>query len=63
MTCELISRNPAALVKLPAARKRRRKAWTEQARAFHDCARADPTLYAAYVLVLGLRRGDVLGPV
>ena len=65
MTRELIPRNPAALVKLPAARKRRRKAWTtEQARTFLESARANAdALYAAYVLVLvlGLRRGEVLG--
>jgi len=65
ITRELITRNPAALVKLPTARKRRRKAWTsEQARAFLESAKADgDAMYAAYVLVLvlGLRRGEVLG--
>ena len=64
-TRELIARNPAALVKLPAARKRRRKAWTtEQARTFLESAKVSAdALYAAYVLVLvlGLRRGEVLG--
>lgn len=62
---EQISRNPAALVELPAKRKPRRKSWTsEEARRFLESARTqrDP-LYAAYVmiLVLGLRKGEVLG--
>jgi integrase len=65
ITRELISRNPAALVKLRTPRRRRRKAWTsEQARRFLESARAaGDALYAAYVLtlVLGLRRGEVLG--
>lgn len=65
MVRELITRNPAAKLKLPAARKKRRKAWTsEQARRFLEHARAaEEALYAAYVLVLvlGLRRGEVLG--
>lgn len=65
VTRELIARNPAALVKLPAARKKRRKAWTtERARAFLESGKANAdALYAAYVLVLvlGLRRGEVLG--
>lgn len=65
ITRELISRNPAALVKLRTPRRRRRKAWTsEQARQFLESARAaGDALYAAYVLtlVLGLRRGEVLG--
>lgn len=65
VTRELIARNPAALVKLPAVRKKWRKAWTtEQARAFLESAKANAdALYAAYVLVLvlGLRRGEVLG--
>jgi integrase len=62
---ELIARNPAARVKLPSARKKRRKAWTsEQARRFLEHAkRAEDPLYAAFVLVLvlGLRRGEALG--
>lgn len=61
----LISHNPAAAVRLPAARPRRMIAWTaEQARQFLANARAehDP-LYPGYVLLLclGLRRGELLG--
>jgi integrase len=62
---QLISRNPAALVKLPRVRRRRGRAWTsDEARAFLESARVDDDpLYAAFVLilVLGLRRGEVLG--
>jgi integrase len=65
MDRELITRNPATRVKLPAARKKRRKAWTsEQARRFLEHTKtAEDGLYAAFVLVLvlGLRRGEVLG--
>jgi integrase len=53
------------LVKLPPARVRKRKAWTsEEARRFLESARRDgDPLYAAYVLVLvlGLRKGELLG--
>lgn len=63
---QLIRRNPATLVKLPRVRRRRRgHAWTsDEARAFLESARLDDDpLYAAFVLilVLGLRRGEVLG--
>jgi integrase len=69
LTCaieaEHISRNVAKLTKLPTARKARRTAWTSaEARRFLEHARAsDPRFYAAYVLVLvlGLRKGEVLG--
>lgn len=65
MTEELIIRNVAALVKLPAVRRRKGQAWsTEEARRFLESARRDnDPLYAAYVLVLvlGLRKGEVLG--
>jgi integrase len=62
---EQITRNVAAPVKLAAVRKPKRRAWTSDgARAFLESASTenDP-LYAAYVLVLilGLRRGEVLG--
>jgi integrase len=62
---ELIPRNVAALVRVPKPRRRKIKPWSvDEARAFLESARrrADP-LYAAYVLilVLGLRRGEVLG--
>ena len=60
-----MSRNVAALVKLPPVRRKQRKAWSsEEARRFLESARADCSrLYAAYVLVLvlGLRKGEVLG--
>ncbi len=62
---ELISRNVAALVRMPVPRIGRPQVWNvDQARRFLDSARdeADP-LYAAYVLLLllGLRRGELLG--
>jgi len=62
---ELISRNVAAMVRLPASRTRRVRAWSvDEACQFLESARTsrDP-LYAAYVLmlVLGLRRGEALG--
>lgn len=62
---ELITRNPAAMVRLPSGRTRKVKAWSvTEACQFLESARTghDP-LYAAYVLmlVLGLRRGEVLG--
>jgi integrase len=65
ITDELISRNVARMVKTPAGRSRKRKAWTsDEARTFLEAATAagDP-MYAAYVLVLvlGLRKGEVLG--
>lgn len=66
---ELISKNVAALTTLPSAsktrKKRQRVVWgVEEARKFLEHLRAvDDPLYAAYVLilVLGLRRGEVLG--
>ena len=55
----------AKLTKLPTVRKPRRTAWTSgEARWFLEHTRtADPKFYAAYVLVLvlGLRKGEVLG--
>ncbi|TDD61234.1 site-specific integrase [Actinomadura rubrisoli] len=64
---EILARNVAGLVKIPAARKRKRKAttWTvEEARRFLEHARdsGDP-LYAAWVLILvvGMRKGEVFG--
>lgn len=65
MTEELISKNVAALVKVRSGRKTQRKPWSvDEARQFLEHARtaADP-LYPAYVLVLvlGFRRGEVLG--
>lgn len=65
ITDGLISRNVASLVKLPPVRSRKRKAWSsDEARRFLESARADDDpLYAAYVLVLvlGLRKGEMLG--
>jgi len=63
---ELIAKNVAALVKVTKPRKTRKvKPWTvDEGRQFLQSARdADDTLYAAYVLilVLGLRKGEVLG--
>ena len=62
---ELLSRNPAAVIRLPAPRVRKRRWWTvDDARRFLESARsAGEPLYAAFVLilVLGLRKGEVLG--
>ncbi|WP_405804085.1 tyrosine recombinase XerC [Streptomyces sp. NBC_01187] len=65
MTEELITKNVAALVKVRSGRKQRREPWSvEEARTFLEAARkARDPLYPAYVLVLvlGFRRGEVLG--
>lgn len=64
---ELAPRNVASLVKVPTPPRRRRHggAWSvEEASQFLESARVDnDPLYAAYVLVLvlGLRKGEVLG--
>jgi len=63
---ELISKNPAALVRVKTPRtKHKVKPWSvDEARRFLESARvANDPLYAAYVLilVLGLRKGEVLG--
>jgi integrase len=62
---DLLARNVAAAVKLAPVRRRKGKAWSsDEARRFLESARDDEDpLYAAYVLVLvlGLRRGEVLG--
>ena len=62
---ELVSRNVAALVRVSVPRSTSRKVWTvEDARRFLESSRdsRDP-YHAGYVLllVLGLRRGEVLG--
>lgn len=62
---DLMTRNPAALARVRSPRTPRREPWSvDEARQFLEHARQghDP-LYAAYVLilVLGLRRGEVLG--
>ena len=68
LTCaaeEIIARNPAAIVRLPAPHTRKRRWWSvDEARQFLESTRhGQETLYAAYVLipVLGLRKGEVLG--
>jgi integrase len=62
---ELVSRNPVAVIRLPAPRTRKRRWWTvDDARRFLESARSTgEPLYAAFVLilVLGLRKGEVLG--
>lgn len=66
-TEDLIGKNVSMNVVMPKRRRptRTRKAWTtDEARAFLESARIDSDpLYAAYVLVLvlGLRKGEVLG--
>ena len=64
-TDEYVTRNVAELANLPVLRARKSKAWTtDEARRFLESARSenDP-FYAAYVLVLvlGMRKGEVLG--
>ena len=71
LTCaveeQIITRNPAAVIRLPSRRdsQRKRGSWTaDEARQFLESARGDDdALYAAYVLVLvlGLRKGELLG--
>ncbi len=62
---ELVPRNVAALVRVHVPRSTRREVWTvDDARLFLESSRdAGDTLHAGYVLllVLGLRRGEVLG--
>jgi integrase len=62
---ELVAKNVASLVKVPTVRRRRVKPWTvEEARQFLVSAKtAGDPFYPAYVLmlVLGLRRGELLG--
>jgi len=62
---ELVTRNVAALVRVPVPRSRKSPVWSvDEARRFLESARSeDDPLYAGYVLmlVLGLRRGELLG--
>ncbi|MGC0419586.1 site-specific integrase [Embleya sp. AB8] len=64
---EELTKNVASMVRVSSAKRSKRKAepWTStEAKAFLESARADDDpLYAAYVLilVLGLRKGEVLG--
>lgn len=62
---ELVPRNVAALVRVPVPRRQRPSVWSgAEARSFLNCTRKnqDP-MHAAYalMLLLGLRRGEVLG--
>jgi integrase len=60
---ELIPRNVARLVELPAWQRKDIQPWTaEQAAEFLSAARSDP-LYPAFLLLMlyGLRRGEVVG--
>jgi integrase len=71
LTCAVedqhISQNPAAIIRLTNRRepRRTRQSWTvDEARRFLENARSDnDVFYAAYVLilVLGLRKGELLG--
>ncbi|MFE4855975.1 tyrosine-type recombinase/integrase [Streptomyces sp. NPDC056670] len=65
VTEEEISKNVAALVRVPKPRRRRIKPWSvvEASRFLADAVARDDHLFAAWVLVLcfGLRRGEVLG--
>ena len=65
VTEELIPRNVASLLHVSKARTRKVKPWTvDEARRFLESAKRDrDPLYAAYVLilVLGLRKGEVVG--
>jgi integrase len=65
VTEELIPRNVAGLAHVSKPRKRKVKPWTvEEARRFLEPAKRDhDPLYGAYVLilVLGLRKGEVVG--
>jgi integrase len=72
LTCaieeQIIRSNPAAVIRLSSRDEQRRKrrkrySWTvDEARRFLESARRDSdVLYAAYVLVLVLGRGEVLG--
>jgi len=62
---ELVSRNVAQLLKTSKPRSKKTPTWSlEEVQQFLESARADnDPLYAAYVLilVLGLRKGEVLG--
>ncbi|TDC78926.1 site-specific integrase [Streptomyces hainanensis] len=62
---ELIAKNVAQMIKVPRARRKKPEPWSvEEACGFLERAEAERDyLYAAYVLVLvlGLRKGEVLG--
>jgi hypothetical protein len=56
ITRRIITRNPAAMIRLSSRRKPKRRSWTvDEARRFLESARRDDdVLYAAYVLILVL---------
>jgi integrase len=62
---EVLTRNVAAMIRVAKPRRRKIRPWTiDDARRFLESARADDDpRYAGYVLilVLGLRRGELLG--
>lgn len=60
---ELIVRNPARLVRLPAWRPKEIQPWKPEESGRFLTAAADDPLYTAFVLLVlyGLRRGEVLG--
>lgn len=62
---ELVTRNVAALVRMPVPRSKTSEVWSvDQARTFLASAKsADDPYYVGYLLLLalGLRRGEVLG--
>jgi integrase len=62
---QLVPRNVASLARLPMARPKKVKPWSvdEARKVLENAAAEQDPLYAAYVLmlVLGLRRGELLG--
>lgn len=62
---ELLTRNVAGMIRMPVPRSERRQVWSvDDVRTFLESSRgAGDSLHAAYVvmLVLGLRRGELLG--
>ncbi len=65
MVDDLITKNPAALVRMPTGVRRVNQTWSvAEAHQLLTSARDDgDSLYAAYVLILalGLRKGEALG--
>ncbi len=62
---EILTRNVAGMIRMPVPRSERRQVWSvDDVRRFLESSReAGDSLHAAYVvmLVLGLRRGELLG--
>ncbi|GAA1807751.1 site-specific integrase [Planosporangium flavigriseum] len=65
MTEDLVAKNVVSLTRVKSSRKKKGDAWeSEEARQFLEAMRAEgDVLYAAWVLVLvlGLRKGELLG--